>query len=309
MLANAAQVYQAFDMNIQPKWFTLLALLDSKGSVSIVEASQLLGLSQPALSQFCKQLSEEGLVDVTVDPEDSRRKELSLSTKGNAAILRMRPIWEAVEAAAIELCEDNANDFYRSLIRFESAFDSLDLFERTKKILDSQAIDKQAADKQMINHTISILDFSAELAHYFESINTQWIEQMFVLEDIDKQVLQDPQRHIIDKGGRIWFAKHPTLGVVGACALLNKGNGNVELTKMGVLDSVRGMKVGERLLQHVIQEALNMRVETLFLLTNAKCEAAIHLYEKNGFAHDADIMQRFGQSYQRCNVAMRYVKQ
>ena len=39
------------------------------------------------------------------------------------------------------------------------------------------------------------------------------------------------------------------------------------------------------------------------LLSNAKCAAAVHLYEKAGFRHDAEIMAR----YERCNVAMRYV--
>ena len=47
---------------------------------------------------------------------------------------------------------------------------------------------------------------------------------------------------------------------------------------------------------------------TLFLLTNKDCEAAIHLYEKNGFTHCADIMDKYGSAYERCNVAMRYIR-
>jgi N-acetylglutamate synthase-like GNAT family acetyltransferase len=49
-----------------------------------------------------------------------------------------------------------------------------------------------------------------------------------------------------------------------------------------------------------------MNIENLFLLTNKKCAAAIHLYEKSGFEHSDFIMQRFASSYQRCNVAMLY---
>lgn len=153
---------------------------------------------------------------------------------------------------------------------------------------------------------IKMLDFDESLAHHFESINQQWIDDMFVLEDIDKQVLQNPKLHIIGKGGKIWFAEHPQHGVVGACALLNKGEGAYELTKMGVSSDIRGLKIGEKLLLHVIAQAMKMDVSLLFLLTNAKCEAAIHLYEKNGFQHDDTIMQRFGKSYQRCDVAMKY---
>lgn len=159
----------------------------------------------------------------------------------------------------------------------------------------------------IIQNAISFLDFKPALAPFFEQINSQWIEHMFVLEEIDKQVLRHPQHEIIDKGGKVWFAKHPQLGVVGACALLNKGDNAFELTKMGVLESARGLKVGEKLLQHVIEQAKLLPIDCLFLLTNGKCEAAIHLYEKNGFVHDALIMDKYGKSYQRCDVAMRWV--
>lgn len=297
MLANAADVYQTYNMDIQPKWFTLLALLDAKKQVTVVEASNLLGLSQPALSQFCKQLLVEGLISVSVGQQDSRQRQLQLTSLGKQRIIKMKPIWRAVKMAATDLCTEANNDFYRALVSFEKALETQDLLQRTKHYMDKAAM----------NNNIEILEFSEQLAPHFESINAQWINAMFVLEDIDKQVLQEPGKHIIDKGGKIWFAKHPSLGIVGACALLNKGNGNIELTKMGVLDSARGLKVGEVLLRFMINEALAMQVTCLFLLTNAKCEAAIHLYEKNGFVHDNDIMQTYGQSYERCNVAMRYI--
>ena len=46
--------------------------------------------------------------------------------------------------------------------------------------------------------------------------------------------------------------------------------------------------------------------DRLYLLTNRKCGPAIHLYEKLGFQHDAEIMALFGSRYERCDVAMRY---
>jgi ribosomal protein S18 acetylase RimI-like enzyme len=49
-----------------------------------------------------------------------------------------------------------------------------------------------------------------------------------------------------------------------------------------------------------------MEVDSLYLLTNRKCAAAIHLYEKLGFAHDASILDTDGKRYERCDVAMSY---
>ena len=168
-------------------------------------------------------------------------------------------------------------------------------------------MDKAKLVSQQNSDDITLIPYSPELAHHFESINWQWIDEMFELEDIDKQVLRNPQGHIIDKGGKIWFAKHTKLGIVGACALLNKGDGAFELTKMGVLKSARGLKVGELLLQYVIEEAYKLDISSLFLLTNKKCQAAIHLYEKNGFEHSVVIMQKYGALYSRCDVAMLHL--
>ncbi|RDV24911.1 N-acetyltransferase [Alteromonas aestuariivivens] len=131
---------------------------------------------------------------------------------------------------------------------------------------------------------------------------------MFELEPIDEQVICHPQEYIINRGGYIWFAELPPAGIVGTCALMKKAEGVFELTKMGVSEHARGLNVGKHLLAHVLERAETIAYDTLFLLTNTKCEAAIHIYEKLGFVHDAQIMQHYGCAYERCNVAMRFVK-
>jgi ribosomal protein S18 acetylase RimI-like enzyme len=153
---------------------------------------------------------------------------------------------------------------------------------------------------------LRFISFTPALAEHFKVINEQWISDMFQMEDLDKEMLQYPQERVIEPGGQIWFAQHASLGVIGTCAVVKKAEGFFELTKMGVLKQARGLKAGERLLRHVLTEAKKMPMQCLFLLTNAKCEAAIHLYEKNGFAHDPQIMAQYGSAYERCNVAMRY---
>ena len=128
---------------------------------------------------------------------------------------------------------------------------------------------------------------------------------MVRLEGTDIEVLKNPYDKIIAPGGTILFVEATGLGIIGTCALQKTGPGAFELTKMGVLSSARGLKAGEFLLQAVVQRAKMIRVETLYLLTNSRCEAAIHLYEKLGFQHDAGIMETYGSSYERCNVAMK----
>ena len=153
---------------------------------------------------------------------------------------------------------------------------------------------------------LAIVGYADELAYLFSSINTEWIESMFVLEATDRAVLDDPRRYIIDPGGAILFVTAHGLGIVGTCALRKQSEGCFELTKMGVLASARGRKAGEYLLAAMLEHARGMCMTTLYLLTNRRCAAAIHLYEKLGFVHDPAIMERFGRQYQRCDVAMSY---
>lgn len=152
----------------------------------------------------------------------------------------------------------------------------------------------------------SIVEYSDALADAFHDINAQWIHSMYRMEDVDRDVLEHPRERIIDPGGVILFVAAKPLGIVGTCALRKSGPREFELTKMGVLEAARGLKAGEYLLAAVIARAQALGAQTLYLLSNRRSEAAIHLYEKMGFVHDADIMREHGAHYERCDVAMRY---
>jgi ribosomal protein S18 acetylase RimI-like enzyme len=156
-----------------------------------------------------------------------------------------------------------------------------------------------------MNDRLSIVEYRDDLASLFRDINAAWIRSMYVLEPHDIEVLENPRAHIIDPGGQILFVVLDGR-IVGAGALMPVGGGAVELTKMGVLDEARGQKAGEYLLAALIERGRSMRPSRLFLLTNRKSQAAIHLYEKLGFVHDHDVMAAYGASYDRCDVAMNY---
>jgi N-acetylglutamate synthase-like GNAT family acetyltransferase len=153
---------------------------------------------------------------------------------------------------------------------------------------------------------LRILEFSDALARDFHDLNADWIEAMFSLEPTDRDVLENPRARIIEPGGSILFVEATGLGVIGTCALQKTGEGRFELTKMAVRESARGLKAGEFLLHAMLERARIMGARELYLLSNSRCAAAVHLYEKCGFRHDAEIMAAYGARYERCNVAMLY---
>lgn len=161
---------------------------------------------------------------------------------------------------------------------------------------------------------LRLLDYDDALAPHFDAINRAWIEEMFVVEPHDDEVLSHPREQIVDRGGTILFVGRDDaiLGdeILGAGALMPTGSAGgapeIELTKMGVSAAARGSGAGAFLLAGLVARAVTLRPASLYLLTNHSCEAAIHLYERAGFIHDPAIMARYGATYQRADVAMSF---
>jgi len=136
MMAEANRTYRAFGHDAQPKWFGLLALLYRAGPVGVGEAADRLGLTQPAISQFCRDLEGRGWIQVDLDPDDGRKRVLRLSRRGKAAVAAMQPMWRAVESAANDLCRSAGADFLASLQRLEWALSQKSIAERAQEYRD-----------------------------------------------------------------------------------------------------------------------------------------------------------------------------
>jgi DNA-binding MarR family transcriptional regulator/ribosomal protein S18 acetylase RimI-like enzyme len=293
--AEAAETLQAMGLPIQPAQQLLLATLHRKGPLTVGALARQLRISQPTVTRTVLALVEQGLVDASREGRDQRHKTLTLSADGAALIARAeRDLWPRVEAAVAEMCAGLTGTFLEQIAMLEAEMDERSLAGRVGALASSPPA------------ALTIRDFDDGLAEAFYRINAKWIGAMFALEDNDVALLSNPRGLIIDKGGVVLFAETADLGVVGTCALMNMGDGCFELTKMAVLEAARGRKVGEYLLAKALERARAMEIERLYLLTNSKCAAAIHLYEKLGFEHDAEIMATFGSRYERCNVAMSY---
>jgi DNA-binding MarR family transcriptional regulator/N-acetylglutamate synthase-like GNAT family acetyltransferase len=292
MQADVLRVIQSKGIDVQPSQYPLLAALDRYGDMTVNEMVNAVGVSQPAVTRSLSLLVEMGLVETNHIHRDQRHKTISLTTSGRDIMqVSKSEIWPQVEAAAISLCATGPGSLMGQLDAIEDALAAQDLYQRVQT-------------GPMAG--LSILPFNDALAGDFRDINAQWIAEMFRIEDTDREVLEQPRARIIAPGGDILFVASRQLGIVGTCGLQKTGEGQFELTKMAVLPSARGRKAGEFLLRAMLRRAAEMQAHTLYLLTSSLCAPAIHLYEKLGFHHDADIMERFGRRYARCDVAMRY---
>jgi len=116
----------------------------------------------------------------------------------------------------------------------------------------------------------------------FRSLNEQWIKRHFRIEVKDEATFADPQKTIIERGGRIFIAVVDGQSV-GCCALLRMSPDEFEVAKMAVEPEQQSKGIGRRLLQIAIDEAQHMQARRLYLETNHQLENAVRLYESVGF--------------------------
>jgi GNAT superfamily N-acetyltransferase len=137
----------------------------------------------------------------------------------------------------------------------------------------------------MIMARVSIREYEPIHQPWFEQLNRAWIEEHFVMEDLDKQVLQHPDEHIIRPGGCILMAYYEQ-EIAGTVALKKtSGQGVYEFTKMAVSEKFRGRRIGQKLAEAAIEKARSLGASKIILYSSSKLRPALTLYRKLGFVH------------------------
>ena len=151
---------------------------------------------------------------------------------------------------------------------------------------------------------IRIVDFDPRWRADFARLNIDWLERWFVVEAIDREVLSDPDTHILADGGRVLFAIDDDARAVGTVALKHEGAGVYELTKMAVDPAYQGRGIGRLLMEGALRTYRAVEGRELFLESNSSLAPALNLYESVGFRHHP--APRPGSHYARADVYMVY---
>src|SRR5262249_12277545 len=152
------------------------------------------------------------------DESDQRVKIVRLTDEGRRMTAHLKATaWRQITAAARDLSADaGCGDILERLAAYEAQLERKPLNQRVGE-----------------TSGLSIVRFRDELAPAFYDLNADWIRSMFAMEKADEEVLSDPRKHIIDKGGDILFVRDPEGKLIGVGALQPVGKaGDYEFTKM-----------------------------------------------------------------------------
>lgn len=148
-------------------------------------------------------------------------------------------------------------------------------------------------------NTVEIIPFSIANKEAIKTLNLEWLTQYFKVEPKDERVLSHPVEEIINKGGKIFYAKYND-EIIGTVSLLKIDESTFELSKMAITEKIQGLGIGKQLLAHSIAEAKKHKIKKLILYSNRILKPALHLYTTFGFQE----IQLESGVYERADIKM-----
>jgi DNA-binding MarR family transcriptional regulator len=131
---DGTRLYAAQDVHFEQRWYGLLNQLVLNGPMSIGEIATALRITHVSVSQASRSLETAGIVTSAAAPADARRRELSLTPKGDELVAQLSPLWRAFNSVADELNAE-AGDIVKLLDRLDDALARKSLFDRVAEKL------------------------------------------------------------------------------------------------------------------------------------------------------------------------------
>lgn len=284
LMRDVKKVYQSLYIDFDPYLFPTFKTICDEGQISTGELSEILQITQPAVTQFINTLKKKELVSIQIDTRDKRKKLISLSKKGSDLAERLHPIWKIIQQELTLFIQREPTSF----------MDHIQLTERKQqeKRLYTRIMER-------IREDVEILEYNPQYDQVFHDLNINWLETFFYVEPHDKEVLENPKSYIIDNNGYIFFARFNN-EVVGTVALINEKE-CYELSKMAVSPKYQGLKIGQKLMDKCIQFSKKQGWEQIMLYSNRILTPAINLYRKVGFE---EVEVEKDVYYERADIKM-----
>ncbi len=271
---DAAKIYKLYAIeDFSPKWFPVFFVLSHEGPASVTDIANKIGHSQPSVTKIIREMTVAGLLEDDPDTNDKRKKRVKLAQKGILLNDSMKVAFQDTEAAIDYINEAATLNLWEALAEWEFLLEQKSLFRRV-----------QEQKKKREQRNVKIVDYEPKYRDYFEKLNKAWIAEYFVLEDLDRQILEHPEEYIINKGGWILVALYNNVPM-GVCALIKMDDPEYgfEMSKMAVSPEGQGKGIGWLLGQAVARKAKELGAAKIFLESNTILKPAINLYYKMGF--------------------------
>ncbi len=288
---DAASIYGLYGVDIKPKWFPVFYSLTDEQPKSVTAIAREIGQSHPSVSTIVKEMIIAGLIEDVDDKVDRRCTLITLTEYGKSLSQELIAQLRDVERAVEQISSECDNDLWAAIADWEKALGHKSILDRVKEI------------KEQREHSeVEIVEYQPQYKKAFYELNRKWIEMYWELEPHDIEVLENPEKHILEKGGHIFVALYNgfPVGVCALCPMPQESAYDFELAKLAVNNSIQRKGIGRRLCDAVINKARELGGVMLFLESNTRLKPAIALYRKLGF----NELPEYHPAYARGDIQM-----
>jgi DNA-binding MarR family transcriptional regulator/predicted GNAT family acetyltransferase len=224
----------------------------------VLDLRARLGLDSGYLSRLLRQLESEGVVEVTSDPDDARRRVGTLTEHGLGE-------WSALDRKSDELAERLVAPL--SARQRQQLADALAIADRLLRVatMSFDAVDPESADAIWA------------LQQYFAELDRRFPSGF----DPGNALRGDAPAYRSPNG--VFVVVHSD-GEPAACGAVQRVDETTcEIKRMWVRPEWRGVGLGRRLLDDLLQRCRDLGSARVVLDTNSVLTEAISMYERAGF--------------------------
>jgi DNA-binding MarR family transcriptional regulator len=132
--ADTQRILDEIGQPLQASHHPFLAALDRLGPLTIGELAEAVGITQPGVTRSIRQLTDLGFVRSRLAPDDQRRRIVSLTGAGQAAVDRAKTtVWPRVERAVADLCDGLEGSLLDQLAALEDSLAERPLHRRVTR--------------------------------------------------------------------------------------------------------------------------------------------------------------------------------
>ena len=130
-------IYNKHRIPFDASWFPVFYILSTKKQITIREISEELNISHSAASQLISGLQQKGLLTSVQSKTDGRKKAVSLTVKGEKLLLKIKPIWYALEQAMEQLATEGkeSKKILKSLEEIEKNLNQKTILNRVELLM------------------------------------------------------------------------------------------------------------------------------------------------------------------------------
>jgi len=254
------------DAKEQPSYWHTLIEINKEPDLTISKLSQLLIISLPTLSRIVTALIKDGLITVK-EGLDKRERFLSVTEQGKEKINYIDEYSNTkIRRAFHFLTHEDREQLIHSIEQYANAL------EQSRVIRDHVKILRLTTSRTLRKQIISLVE-QIQINEFHIPITP----------DINAPILKAEEEYYYHRTCNFWYAVDEQGAIIGCVGLKKLNDKQGEVKKFFVIPEYRGLGIAQKLMHHMVKNALKHGFDNLFLGTVEQLNAAQRFYGKNGF--------------------------